>query len=1048
MYRFNRLAASLLLALPLLASAQKKNTPPSVWGIDTLVQEALAWRNIGPTRGGRSNAVTGVPGNPLLYYMGSTGGGIWKTEDAGISWKNISDGFFRTGSVGAIAVAPSDPNILYVGMGEHAVRGVMTSAGDGIYKSLDGGKSWKHTGLPASQHIAGIRIHPTNPDLVYVAVQGALYGPSADRGIYRSADGGLSWKKIHFVNELTGCSDLSMDPSNPRILYAGMWEHQRKPWVVISGGQGSGFFKSTDGGDSWQKLTDGLPSQMGKTAISVSPANPSRVYALLEAEGDKGGVYRSEDGGLKWSQVNKNRVTVARAWYYINIFADPKNPDKVYVLNAPTLKSIDGGKSFSNIEVPHGDCHNLWINPDNPDNMIEANDGGACISFNGGQSWSSQENQPTAQFYRVITDNRFPYFVYGGQQDNTTVAIASRTASARIGMKDWYEVAGGESAFIAFDPNQPDKVFAGSYQGNIDAWDATTRIEKDVMSYPFIGLAVKPADARYRFNWNAPIVADPHRPGVIYHAGNVVFRTDNNGQSWTVISQDLTRNDKSKQGDGGTPFTNEGAGGEVYNTISYLACSPLRKGEIWAGTDCGLVHMSTDDGSSWQNITPTGLGEALVNSIELSPHEPGTAYLAVTRYKFNDPSPLVYFTRDYGKSWSLRVKGISTGDFVRVVREDPIRKGLLYAGTETGMYISFNGGEHWQRWKTNLPAVAITDLTIRNNDLVAATSGRAFWILDDLGPVQQGNWEAQPLKSAKLFTPRPTVRWDVPAPTTPVAGQNPLNGVIIHYWLPEAMDSATLSLKVYDTNKKLLRTYNSRPDKKHMVYPGGPPPPQVIPAKKGLNRFNWDMRLENIPGVPNTFINGSYRGRLVAPGDYTLVLQTPTDSQSVSISIIADKRVAASLADYALQDQMISVIDSTVTDMHQSVSRMKQVKKQLEDHASLLKGKAGTDSLLKLGTGLLKEINQWEEKLITSRQQTFQDVINFYNRLNAELLDLKRRMDTHDPRVTEGAKQRYRDLMEEWAVQRRSLTEIIDVKMVAYNKLYRDLQLPALVLPE
>jgi len=763
----------LLMAMPVLAQRKKKNRKAQPLNIrNTAVNsdlyKGLKFRNIGPFRGGRSVAVTGVRGNPLLYYMGSTGGGIWKTEDAGLSWKNISDGQLKTGSVGAIAVAPSDPNVIYVGMGEHPVRGVMTSFGDGIYKSTDAGKTWTNIGLPLTRHIAAVRIHPDNPDVVYIAAQGAVHGPTKERGIYRTIDGGATWSKILYIDENTGAADLSMDPNNPRVLYAGMWEHRRFPWTVQSGGPGSGIYKSTDGGDNWEELTEGLPKEMGKVAVDVSPANSNRVFA--------------------------NRVTIARSWYYIEIFADPVNQDEVYVLNAPVLKSTNAGASFKRIPIGHGDEHDMWINPDNPQNIIVGNDGGATISFNGGKTWSTQENQPTVQFYRVITDNQFPYRIYGGQQDNSTVSIANK-AQGGIGWKDWYPVAGGESAFIAFDADNPKKVFGGTYHGIMSVWDAETRSRKDIMAYPVIGLGMVPKDMKYRFNWNSPIVSSPQDPSVMFHGGNKVLKTTNGGMSWDEISPDLTRNDKTKQGVGGIPFTIEGAGGENYNTLSYLETSIHDANVLWAGSDCGLVHLTQDGGQNWSNVTPTGLGEVIVNAIDVSPHDPATAYIAATGYKFNNFTPMAYVTKDYGKTWTKITYGFEKDHFVRVVRADPKEPNLLYAGTEGGLYFSNNNGQQWHKFDLNLPVTPITDLTFQDNDLVVATSGRGFWVLDDLGAIQQSKGSVGTTDKVQLFTPKPSVKVSFGGRSRKAnVGKNPEDGVLIDYYLPEAMDTADLTL--------------------------------------------------------------------------------------------------------------------------------------------------------------------------------------------------------------------------------------------------------------
>ena len=1010
--------------------------------------DALQFRNIGPFRGGRSNAVAGVPGDPMTYYFGSTGGGIWKTEDAGYTWRNISDGFLKSGSVGAIAIAPGDKNVMYAGMGEHAVRGVMTSHGDGMYKSTDGGQTWKHIGLPDSRHIAAIRVHPQDPDWLYVAVQGNLWGPSDHRGVYRSRDGGFSWEKILFVDETTGAADLSMDPSNPRILYAGMWDHQRYPWKVRSGGEGSSLWKSVDGGDTWIKLKEGLPEKMGKVAVAVSPANPQRVYANIEAE--KGGVFRSDDSGKTWQQVNSQRVTVARAWYYIEIYADPLNPDGVYVLNAPMLKSTDGGRSFQPVPNPHSDQHDLWINPANPQNMILANDGGACITFNGGQTWSSQYNQPTAQFYRVITDQRFPYHIYAGQQDNSTVCITSRTMGGYIGEEDWYPVSGGESAFLAFDPDNPKLVYGTSIQGAIDVYDHATETIKDIMAYPQLNLGTLPKDMRYRFNWNNPVVAQPQNPAILYHGAQKVLRSDDGGFTWAEISPDLTRNDSTRHGAGGEPFTNEAAGGEVYNTISYIACSPHKAGVIWVGTDDGLVQLTDDEGKTWNNVTPPGLAESLINAIEVSPHDPATAYVAVTRYKFDDLSPFIFITHDFGKNWQKAINGLPADNFVRVVREDPKQRGLLYAGTENGLYLSFDNGKNWQNFQSNLPVCPVTDLTISDNDLVVATSGRAFWILDDLSTLQQTMGKPDTTQLA-VYQPKLTYKFSIESANEPSSyyGQNPASGIIFDYYLPhDWKDSLALTLEVLDKNGQVIRTLSSKKPENFKGWPGGPPPPQVLPAKPGLNRSNWNLRRETLPAIDGVFLMGDYRGHLVEPGDYTLRLFSKKDTVETSVKVLPDPRLNASHADFEEQQSVLSHIEETVLEIHESVNRLRRVKKQLNDRLALLRNMEEHDKLVKQGEEVLKSITAWEEQLIQPKQETFQDVINFRNMLSSELLNLKSAIDSHDPRPTNGAKQRLGDLIAAWNAWKKDMNRIVGDEIGEFNAAYRAAGLPALILPK
>ncbi|MFK7931904.1 MAG: WD40/YVTN/BNR-like repeat-containing protein [Saprospiraceae bacterium] len=1051
--RIYLLFLALIISVPSFAQRKKKNkkAPPiPTMTFDAEQFSALKFRNIGPFRGGRSNAVHGVIGDPLTYYFGSTGGGVWKTEDAGISWNNISDGFFKTGSVGAIGIAPSDQNVIYVGMGEHAVRGVMTSHGDGVYKSTDAGKSWQHMGLPQSRHIAAVRVHPQNPDVVWVAVQGSPYGDSAERGIYKTTDGGVNWKKVKYIDVTTGACDLSVDKNNPRILYAAFWDHRRHPWTVRSGGAGSAFYKSTDGGENWEKLTKGLPEQMGKIAIDVSPADSDLLYANVEAEGEKGGVYKSTDAGKSWTQTSKDRVTIARSWYYMEIFADPQNPNVVYVLNAPMLKSIDGGKTFKPIANPHGDQHDLWINPANTQNIILGNDGGATVTFNGGKTWSTQKNQPTAQFYRVITDNRFPYHVYGGQQDNSTVAIASRTRGSGIDWKDWYPVAGGESAFLAFDdPYNPQQIYGGSYQGNISVYDAKTQTTKDIMSYPVAGLGSLPSEMKYRFNWNAPIVAQPQNPSILYHTPNVVLRSADGGRSWTEISGDLTRNDKTKQGVGGYPFTNEAAGGENYNTISYLTASPHKAGVIWVGSDDGLVHLTMDEGENWQNVTPTGIGESLINSIEVSPHDPATAYVAVTKYKFNDFTPLLYVTRDYGKTWQKMTNGIAKEDFVRVVREDPVRPDLLYAATETGLYISFNGAKNWSRFQLNLPVCPILDMTIQDNDLVVATSGRAFWILDDLSALQQSNG-VLPKQEIQLFQPKTTYKFNVSTPNKPPAneGTNPASGVIFDYYLPAAMDSMELILNVLNEEGDVIRSYSNQKDKSFKRFTGGPPPSPQLPAKKGLNRFNWDLRTETFPAIAGVFTLGDYRGHLVAPGTYTLQLIHPIFTDETNVKVTADPRLTADPAAHDAQEKLLSDISTVVYEIHESVNRMRKVKTQIQNLQTTLTEIESAAALVDTGKMVIKAIEMWEENLIQPQQKTFQDVINFPNQLNAELMNLKSRVDTHTPQPTVGAQQRLKDLQGEWQGHKMEMERIIGEEVVAYNRMYAGLKLPILVVPD
>ncbi len=1043
--RFLRLLLLCILIAPIITNAQKRghNSSGQIIELTDSLFHGLKWRNIGPFRGGRSVASTGVIGQPHTYYMGSTGGGVFKTTDDGITWGNISDKFFKTGSVGAIAVAESDPNIVVVGMGEHAARGVMTSMGDGVYKTMDAGKTWNHLGLEKTRHISDVVIHPANPDIIYVTAQGAQYAPSNDRGIYRTQDGGETWEKILSVNETTGASSLSMDMNNPRILYASMWHHRRYPWYMESGGEGSGLYKSNDGGDTWEKMTGGLPKTFGKSGIAVSRANSERVFAVIEAEGKKGGVYRSDDAGKTWNQVNGNRINIARSWYYMEIFADPQNENVVYVLNAPVMKSIDGGKSFSNVSVPHGDNHHLWINPNDNTNLINSNDGGANISFNGGESWSTQQNQPTAQFYRVSTDNLVPYNVYGGQQDNSAIGIASRTNDDGIDWKDWYSVAGGESAFIALDPDNPETIYGGSYQGHISKWTKSSKATKNIKEYPELGLGIAPKDAKYRYNWNAPIISSPHNRSTIYHAGNVVFKTTDEGINWTPISPDLTKNETEKHGQGGGPYTNEAAGGENYNTLTSLVESEHEQGVLYAGSDDGLLHITKNGGDSWENITPKGIKDGIVNSIEVSPHNAAAAYVVIMRYKSMDLSSHVFKTTDYGKTWTKIVNGLDDPNgFVRVVRADKKRKGLLYAGTEVGLYVSNDDGANWQRLKLNFPVVPINDLVIQDNDLVAATSGRGFWILDDLGVLQMMNSEN---KSVQIFQPKASYRIFGWQSSQQGQGQNPKYGVTFDYYLDEAADSSDLKLEVLE-NATVIRTYVNKNQKDFKSWPGGPSRPEVLPSKKGYNRFAWGFGREALPAINEVFSLGGLSGSNVAPGEYTLRLILEGDTVETIITILPNPAINATFQDFEEQQKMLVAIENTIRDMHESVNQMRSAKAQLDTYAKLLKDNDRMASLIEKGKALSRRINSWEENLIQAKQKTFQDVINFNNKLNVQLINLKNYIDQPDPKVTNGAKERFNDLMEDWLVYKNERDAIIEIEMNTYNALYKSLDIPALII--
>ena len=1013
------------------------------------------WRNLGHSRGGRSVSATGVKGNRLTYYMGITGGGVWKTEDAGQNWFNVSDGYFKTGSVGAVAVAESDPNVVYVGMGEHAPRGVMTSYGDGVYRSNDAGKTWQHLGLEMTRHIANVVIHPTNSEVVYVAAQGALNGPSKERGIYKSDDGGKTWKHVLYVDENSGCADLNMDPNNPRILYAAMWDHRRLPWAVQSGGKGSGLYKSTDGGETWFKIQNGLPNELGKMSISVSKANSNKVYALVESDTQKeqGGLFVSNDGGDSWNRVSKDHRLISRAWYYIEVFADPQQENTLYVLSAAGLKSTDGGKTWTNISGTHGDYHQLWINKEDNQNMIVANDGGAAVTFNGGKVWSTQNNQPTAQFYRINVDNLFPYNIYAGQQDNTSVKIASRnTSGGNITERQWSYSAGGESAFLGFDPNDPRYVMGGSYQGTIELLDTHTGEGVGVMIHPVQYQALQPKHMKYRFNWNAPILYSKHEKGVYYHAGNHLFKTRDMGKSWEVISPDLTTHDTAKMGMSGYPYTNEGAGGENYCTITYVMESDKENGVIYTGSDDGLVHVTRDGGKSWINITPKDLGEAVVNAIEVSPHDPATVYIAAHKYKLNDFTPFAYKSNDYGKTWTKIVNGIPYGACVRVVREDDTRKGLLYAGTETGLYISYDDGANWMNFQRNLPVTPITDLKVHQNNLIAATQGRSFWVLDELQPIRSFD----PSAVAKLsLLPIPTAHRisgysifdsnsDEKAKYPITTASNPATGTVMYYQLPDSVKSLTIEIK--NQNGEVVRSFSNKPksSKSNNSLRNEP----VLSVKKGLNRFAWNLRRQGMPTIDNVYIEGSYAGRKIVPGTYAVTLTADGAQRSTTLLLKADPRINASAADFAAQDELLAKLEQDVTDIHVAVTRMRGLSKQIKDMVKLVEQDNAKSDVVSMGNAIVKKMSVWEEKLIQPKSQAYDDVINFVNKLSANIIFVHGEVNSTTPYVTAGQKSRYAELHAEWLVYKKEMEELLNKDVAELNAKCKALAVANVILPE
>jgi photosystem II stability/assembly factor-like uncharacterized protein len=1049
-----------LVCLPGNSQAQKsaKTQPVSTSSTTSLdlntYFKAIKWRSIGPFRGGRSVAVSGVVGDPSTYYMGTTGGGVWKTDDAGTTWKNISDGFFKSGTVGAIAVSESDPNVVYVGMGEHAIRGVMTHSGDGVYRSNDGGKTWVKLGLDATRHISRIIVHPKNPDIVWVGAQGALYGKSSDRGIYKTTDGGKTWKKVLYVDDQTGCSELSLDYNNPGVLYAAMWEHGRLPWKVISGGPGSGLYKSVDGGETWNKIHEGLPKELGKMAIAVSRSNSDKVYALIESdtEKDKGGLFVSSDAGKTWSQISSDNRLVQRAWYYIELFIDPKDEQTVYVLSAPALRSLDGGVTWEVLPSVHGDYHDMWINPFNPKNMVMADDGGATISFNFGKTWTQQSNMPTAQFYRINVDNVFPYRIYAGQQDNSSVVIASRElGSGGITRESWTSSAGGESAFLAFNPDDPRYVLGGSYLGTIDVLDTKAKAGTNIMAAPIQYLGRATQDMKYRFNWNAPIIWSKHEPNTYYHGAQYLLKTTDMGKTWTEASPDLTRNDRSKQGKGGGPYTNEAVGAENYGTLSYVMESPHEKGVIWTGSDDGLVHITRDGGATWTNVTPPGLAECLINAIEVSPHDKAVAYVATTRYKFNDHTPALYKTTDYGKTWTNISKGIPQGAFTRVVREDDQRRDLLFAGTEQGVFLSWNGGKDWHPFQLNLPITPITDLRVHQNNLIASTSGRSFWILDDLNVLRQFNSEPAALT---LFKPQNAVltngssELDSSDPeidgTNPYHGVNPANGVVFYYHLPELKRDEHITLEILGADGKLIRSFTSVKDSLFKKYDGGPPAEPALTKAKGLNRFVWNMRYATLPGIPLAYIEGSYRGHKAIPGKYSANLKWGDRVVKTEFEIQPNPLYSIDAATYEEYHKLMSSMEASLSEMHQLVNSVYAKQLQLAELLHTLPADSKFDAFKKQGNEVVQKMKSWDEDMVQRKARAYDDVDNFDNKFTANFMFLINHTESDIPRVNKPSLDRLSELSAEWSGLKKRAEEILNADIPSLNKAAWELGLGAI----
>ena len=1005
--------------------------------------KAMKYRNIGPFRGGRSAAVTGVPGDKFLAYFGGTGGGVWNTKNGGQTWENISDGYYG-GSIGAVTVSEWDPNVIYVGGGEVTVRGNV-SHGNGVWKSTDAGKTWKFKGLKDSHRIPRIRIHPRNPELVYVAALGHLSGPNDERGVYRSKDGGENWEKVLFINDEVGACDLILDPNNPRIIYASTWRIKRTPYSLESGGQGSGLWKSTDGGDTWEDITKskGLPEGMvGIIGVAISPLNSDRVWALIESK--KGGLFRSDDGGETWKKTSSDNNLRQRAWYYTRIYADTENEDILYVLNVQFWRSKDGGKTFNSIRTPHGDHHDLWIDPMDSKHLIIADDGGGQVSFDAGTTWSTYHNQPTAQFYRADVDNQFPYRVYAGQQDNSTVSIASRTTGGGITERDYYSVGGGESAHVAPHPDDPSIVYAGSYSGFLTRYNHVTGERRNITVYPDNPMGHGVKDMKYRFQWNFPIEFDPHDANTLYVGSQHLHKSTDEGESWELISPDLTTNTLSMQDESGGPITKDDTGVEYYCTIFVITPSPQEKGVIWIGTDDGKVHITKNGGKSWTDITPNNMPKwGMVNSIDQSPHNPGTAYMAVTRYKLDDFKPYLFKTDNYGKSWKLISRGIPEDAFTRVIREDPMKKGLLYAGTETGMYVSFDDGKNWQSFQLNLPIVPVTDLVVKENDLVVATQGRSFWILDDLTPLHQLTNKVAG-STSHMFKPRDTYRlpggagWGGPSPTW---GANPPNGVMAFYYLKEALGKDDkFKLEFMESDGDVIKTFSNKKDKKN--------PSPVAETKEGMNRFVWNMRYPDAKKVPNAVMwGGRHIGPKAVPGEYKVKMTLNGKSQTQSFNILKDPRINTTQSDFQDQFDLLMDIRNRTTEINEKILTIRSIKDQINTLTGLMKESGFKDeNVTKAGKELVKSLSTIEERLIQVKSKSRQDPLNYPIRLDNKIAALVGVVSSVDAKPTAQSYDVLEDLVEQAQVHYKKLNKVLTDDLYKFNNMVSEAAVPAVMI--
>ncbi|HJR59670.1 MAG TPA: hypothetical protein VJ813_09740 [Vicinamibacterales bacterium] len=1024
MAHLRRLIATTVVTVLLTSAGGAQNAPPqpAAGGVDASLLAGLRWRSIGPARGGRSQAVAGSAKRPMEYYFGAVGGGVWKTTDGGINWRPVSDRFFKTSSVGAIAVSESNPDVVYVGMGETQLRGNIIQ-GDGVYKTTDAGRTWTHVGLEKTMAIGRIRVHAANPDIVYVAALGDPYGATPDRGVFKSTDGGKSWTRVLFRDDKTGAVDLVMDPKTPDVLYAGFWEAFRTPHSLSSGGPGSGLFKTTDGGKNWTELTKnpGLPKPVwGKIGVSVSGADSNRIYALIEAQ--DGGLYLSDDAGATWKLANADRNIRQRAFYYTRVYADPQAKDTVYLLNVSIYRSTDAGKTLRSFRVPHGDNHDLWIAPNDPQRLAESNDGGANISFNGGESWTDQD-YPTAQFYNVFTTTHVPYHVCGAQQDNSTACVPS------TGSGELYAVGGGESGYIAPDPEDTDVFYAGNYGGLLTRINRRTGERRNINVWPDNPMGHSARDMTERFQWTYPIVIAPTDPNTLYVTSQHVWRSTNEGQSWTKISPDLTRHDPSTMGPSGGPITLDQTGVETYATVFTLAPSPIDGRVIWAGSDDGIVHVTRNGGKDWEKITPPDLPEfTRISLIDASPHAVGTAYLAGNRYQRSDRAPYVYKTTDFGKTWTKIVAGLPGDDFARAIREDPKRKGLLFLGTETGIYVSFDDGRHWQTLRLDLPVTPVHGVQVKDNDLVIGTHGRSFYILDNISVLRQVN-AAMTSEPLVLFDPADAVR-------------SVSRGVFVDYYLKDAADKVTID--ILDPGGKVIRSYEG-PARSAPDAAGRPPemeegeeggrrqgPPARVTAARGMNRFTWDMRYPNAVELPGLIMwAASTRGPAAPPGRYQVRVTAAGATKTQTFEIRRNAAVpGVTDADLQAQFALAMQINARVSEANRAVIRIRSLKEQIADRI----GKAADASLKTAGQALSDKLTDVEGEIYQHRLRSGQDPLNYPIRLNNKLAALQGTVESGDYRPTDQAHAVFKELSGRLDKQLGRLDALITNDVAGYNK--------------